>query len=355
MLAGAALAVFLTASPLRTPVASAWETHGPAYPRIDVLAIPANEENTVYAGSRDPVSGRSGLFRSEDGARTWTLLAEAPFQATIRKLAIDPTGSSRMLALTASSPTHGQLYRTDDGGATWRLKSSPVVFSEDNVFFDPVQPDTAFFVSGGLRRSEGDGPWADVAVRPPAASAWASPDGELYWAVHVRGPGWFPSWNDEIRVSKDGGRHVDVSSPAPCLSIETVAFALSDTNVAYATGPQCQPLLTSRDGGASWTAVESNSLLQHLQSVSEARVAQIAVDPSDAAVVYLVATSAEGPDGGVLLQSVDAGERWRVLAVPETPSGPIAISPSSRFLYVGTIGGVFRLPLPRTRLLPPRD
>jgi hypothetical protein len=90
-----------------------WESHGPAYPFVDVV-VAGPDDDTVYAGAHDPASGESALFRSSDGGNRWELLARAPAGETIRQVVMDPTDSRRMLALTTLAPQGGRIYRSDD-------------------------------------------------------------------------------------------------------------------------------------------------------------------------------------------------------------------------------------------------
>src|SRR5262249_39068070 len=140
---------------------------------------------------------KSALFRSRDSGATWETVAEAPSGQTLTRLAIDPTGSDRMVALTRSwDGVHGQLYRSDDGGRTWRFKTSYFSSAEDNVLFDTVVPNTAYFLHDRLWKSESDATWVEIA--PSASHAWTSPGGDLYWlelVYAVRPPyplPWFP-------------------------------------------------------------------------------------------------------------------------------------------------------------------
>lgn len=77
------------------------------------------------------------------------------------------------------------------------------------------------------------------------------------------------------------------------------------------------------------------------------------MDPLEAGTIFLTAVSAD-PTDGLLLRSKDGGVHWTRVPVPEPPTGPLAIGPTSRVLFVGTVQGVFRLPLGRTQTLPPR-
>ena len=363
----AVAAFWLAAAPGRLPVQGLWLTSGPAYPTIESIALVPGDESIVYAAARDPESSTSGLFRSDDGGRTWTLLAQAPSQASVREVAIDPTGPQRILALAVNPLGHDVLYRSEDGGVSWVQTGVFVAHDTRTVFFDPVAADTAYlFGANHLSRSEAGGAWEDVAAPEVGVgysvgySAWASPRGGLYLAEETQDPNgsclpFFHCVSDGIFVSTTQGRAFEGAGSPFCLDIEFVDYAPSSASVAYATGPGCEPLLVSGDGGGSWSRVVSNDLAAILEPANhvQAQIAGIAVDPLDAATLY-VTLSWPDPAAARLLRSNDGGVHWTRVPVPEPPTGPLTIGSTSRILYVGTVRGVFRLSLDRTQILPPR-
>ncbi|MCX6898003.1 MAG: hypothetical protein NT105_04810 [Verrucomicrobia bacterium] len=115
--------------PATIPTANTMWGHGG--PRA-LVADPKNPL-TLYLGiDGDPSSGKSGggVFKSEDGGRTW---APLPGQPGSRRmffgLAVDPTDSKRLYWGTCS--TGGGLYRSEDGGASWQriFKNETWVFN----------------------------------------------------------------------------------------------------------------------------------------------------------------------------------------------------------------------------------
>jgi hypothetical protein len=152
--------------------------------------------------------------------------------------------------------------------------------------------------------------------------------------------------------TQDGGCASDVDSSCP---IHLVTFAPGHANIAYATADSCAPFLASNNGSGLWTPIDSVDLNWQLNRLSGGTVAGIAVQPQDALGLFVSLTSTQGSPAGILVRSGDGGEHWDALAVPATPTGPLAFSPSGRFLYFGTDAGVYRVSLTGTRSLPPRD
>jgi photosystem II stability/assembly factor-like uncharacterized protein len=104
---------------------------------------------SVYA----PVNGPgSGLFRSTDGGNTWTQISGNGFPAgPVGRIgvAIAPgTYGQRIYAIVDAAKAAG-LYRSDDGGTTWRLVNHDARITERSWYFncitvDPNDADTVY-------------------------------------------------------------------------------------------------------------------------------------------------------------------------------------------------------------------
>lgn len=117
--------------------------------------------------------------------------------------------------------------------------------------------------------------------------------------------------------------------------VTTIAFASSSPTIAYASLLGAG-VFRSADGGSSWNAT---SVLPNRRTVA------LAVDPTDANVVYAGAYRGGEPEGGVF-RTADGGATWtaassglsveQILALRIDPAAP-------KTLYAGTVfGGIFR-------------
>ena len=121
---------------------------------IGSIAIDPNNHNTIYAGTGeqnfngDAYYG-AGVLKSTDGGTTWTQQGASTFAgpftaslggARIGAIAVDPNNSQVVLAGVAfgdqGSPSG--IYRSTDGGNTWRLSGHGVGDAGTAVVFDPV-------------------------------------------------------------------------------------------------------------------------------------------------------------------------------------------------------------------------
>lgn len=122
--------------------------------RIRCLAVSPTDPGVVFAGA--PAGG----FRSTDGGRSWTPLANG-FPATqVDSFTIDPSNASRVYA----AGTSGTLVRSTDGGASWAAIGNSAVTSVRPRAFavDPTHASTVYLVTldGGVFRSDdGGGSW----------------------------------------------------------------------------------------------------------------------------------------------------------------------------------------------------
>lgn len=158
---------------------------------IDVAFAPGNP-NILYAAmweaNRSPwgaTSGGpgSGLFRSTDGGTTWTRLA--PVGATLGspaagspasdagrglprgmlgRIGISVSGAdpNRVWALIEADEQSGGLYRSDDGGDTWRRINDDRRFRQRAWYYthvnaDPKNIDTVYIMNTGFYKSTDGG------------------------------------------------------------------------------------------------------------------------------------------------------------------------------------------------------
>jgi photosystem II stability/assembly factor-like uncharacterized protein len=136
------------------------------------LAMNPRAPNVVYAGvwefQRRPwtfTSGgeHDGLYRSTDGGRTWKRLSGGGLPAGITGrigLAVAPSDPNRVYALIEAK--HGILWSSDDGGNTWTLTSSNALVDQRPFYFshidvDPSNSDRVYTASTALSESADGG------------------------------------------------------------------------------------------------------------------------------------------------------------------------------------------------------
>ena len=133
---------------------------------IGAIAVAPSNPDIVYVGSgeglyRPDLSVGNGIYRSADGGRTWVHLGLTGGQQ-IPELAVDPRNPDRLFAAVLGHPygasTERGIYRSEDGGRTWQR----VLYKDENtggcsVIIDPEHPNIVY---AGLWEAR-LGPWED--------------------------------------------------------------------------------------------------------------------------------------------------------------------------------------------------
>ncbi|HEU5239208.1 MAG TPA: hypothetical protein VFU37_18910, partial [Pyrinomonadaceae bacterium] len=128
---------------------------------IGCIVLDPKNPLTVWVGTGENNSQRSvsygnGVYRSDDGGKTWRNVGLKASEH-IGRIAIDPKDSN-IVYVAAQGPLWGPggdrgLYKTTDGGKTWKqiLKISENTGVTD-VVIDPQNPETVYAASYQRRR-----------------------------------------------------------------------------------------------------------------------------------------------------------------------------------------------------------
>lgn len=152
---------------------------------IGDLAIDQSNPKTIYVGTgesnmRNSVSHGDGMYKTTDGGENWDKIGLDSTEH-IAKIAIHPT-NSKVVFVAAPGPLfkdseHRGLYKTEDGGKTWKkaLYISPKAGAAD-VSIDPANPNVVYATTWEFRRL----PYA-FNSGGPGSGIWKSTDGGNTW------------------------------------------------------------------------------------------------------------------------------------------------------------------------------
>ncbi|MES1259781.1 MAG: hypothetical protein ABUL71_04235, partial [Gemmatimonadota bacterium] len=293
---------------------------------MGMLAIAPSDTMQVWAGTGEPNVRNSilpggGIYKSTDGGLNWKLMGLEKTQ-TIGRIVVHPTNPNIVWVAASGAawndnPERG-LYKTTDGGTTWRLVKyiSPKAGFID-VAIDPQNPNVLFAASWERVR----GPYF-LKSGGPGSSLWKSTDGGETW-TEVKGGG-FPS--------QMKGRIGLAVAPSNGQVVYALVEADSNPNPTGKPGvgrPQTlnTGLYRSGDGGATWTKNATNDVRPFYYS-------QVRVDPKNPDRVYWSSTPVNvSNDGGKTVGTTTGGIHVDHHAMWIDPNDPNRI-------VVGDDGGV---------------
>ena len=250
---------------------------------IGAVAIDPKDENTVYAGTgeanpRNNVSYGNGLYKTTDGGKKWTRVGLAGVWS-ISRIAIDPQNPNHVVVGAFGDPykdsTDRGVYVTFDGGSTWNksLYIGPKTGASD-IAMDPSDPTTVYAGMWEFRR--------------------------LPWTFSSGGT------DDGLYKSTDGGKtFVKLTGhglPEGMTGRIGLAIAQSNPKRVYAIIEAKGGILwRSDDGGANWTMISNDTLVDQRPFY----FTHINVDPKNPDHVYAVSEMlAESKDGGKKFEEI---------------------------------------------------
>jgi photosystem II stability/assembly factor-like uncharacterized protein len=279
---------------------------------IGAIVLDPKNPLTLWVGTGENNSQRSvsygdGLYRSDDGGKTWKNVGLKKSEH-IGRIAIDPKDSN-IVYVAAQGPLWGPggdrgLFKTTDGGKTWKniLNISENTGVSD-VVIDPQNPETVYAASYQRRRHM----WTLIDGGPESA-IYKSTDAGATW--------------NKVRAG------------LPTTDMGRIGLAISpvDSNIVYATveaGDRKGGIFRSSDRGGSWE--KRNEF-----DTGAMYYAHIVADPKEVDRIYVMNVFLMvSDDGGRTLRRL--GERSK-----HVDNHEIWVDPANNDHYlVGCDGGVY--------------
>jgi photosystem II stability/assembly factor-like uncharacterized protein len=252
---------------------------------IGAVALAPGNPEVVWVGTgegnpRNSVSVGNGIYRSLDGGRTWKHLGLEKTER-IHRIVLDPRDPKVAYAAAlgqawGENPERG-VFKTEDGGKTWKR----VLFVDErtgaaDLVMDPSNPNKLFAAMWDYRRW----PW-NFRSGGPGSGLFVTYDGGETWK----------------RLTEDDGL------PKGTLGRIGVAIAPSNPAIVYALVEAAESALArSEDGGRTWKLVNTEPDVNPRPFY----YADLRVDPADPNRVYRLASRLD--------VSTDAGKTFSTLA-----------------------------------------
>ena len=277
---------------------------------IGSLAVSPSDPNIVYVGTgegciRGNASHGDGIYKTVDGGKTWRNVGLRDSRA-IGKLIVDPKNPDRVLVAALGHPygpnSERGIFRTTDGGKTWEK----VLYKDENtggidVAFDPQNANIVFASLWQARRM----PWT-LSDGGPGSGLYRSNDGGTTWKqLQEHGLPKGPYGRIGVAVAANSDR----------------VYAL----IEAAEGG----IYRSDDGGETWESINGNrSLWQRSWYYMH-----IIADPQDPDTVYVANVD--------FYKSTDGAHTFNKVKVPHGDNHGMWIDPKNpRRMIVSNDGGV---------------
>ena len=250
------------------------------------------------------------LFKSTDEGKTWTEVTTLPkYQGRISVAVAMHTNGQRVYVVGQPIDNGSGLYRSDDGGATWKHMAGDdtrVANGQGNyqsgVFVDPENPDVVYVTSIALMRSTDGGVAFDSFKGAPGGE-----DYHMMWIDPTNGKRMLVGADQGPTVTLDGGRTWSLWYHIP---IAQVYHASTDTRYPYWV------LGAQQDTGAVMTRSRGDFGQVNITDWSplpSSEFGTLTADPLHPEIVYGVGYGPGGGGSGMVKINMATGQ-WENVA-----------------------------------------
>jgi len=225
-----------------------------------------------------------GVWRTDNGGTTWTPVFDGEGSYSIGCLAMDPSNPHVVWVGTGENNSQRSVsfgdgvYKTLDGGATWKNVGLPASEHIGRIAIDPRDPDVVWVAAQGpLWSSGGD------------RGLYRTTDGG-------------ETWERVLHVDDDTGANEVWLDPRDPDTLYVSTYQRRRHVWTLINGGPGSGIWKSTDGGETWRELEKG-----LPEVDMGRIG-LALSPADPDVLYAIVEAQR--DAGGIFRSTDRGETW---------------------------------------------
>jgi photosystem II stability/assembly factor-like uncharacterized protein len=289
--------------------AGQWTALGPDGGDVRSLAYDPQNPDHIFLGT-----STGTLFSSTDGGKNWARFAHlgSGDDYVIDHLAIDPQSPNKMFAAAWSVETQqaGDLFRSDDSGATWQ--TTPAMHGKSIRALAISASDTKTLVAGAVdgvfRSSDGGKSWQKISASNSDIHSIES------IAIDPKDPNaiyagtWHLAWKTD-----DGGANWHHISKGMIEDSDVFSIIVDSTNPSVVFASACSGIYKSQSAGESFQKIQGIPF-------SARRTRVLKQDPTNAAIVY--AGTTEG-----LWKTIDAGKTWNRVTDSDVVVNDVMVDP----------------------------
>ncbi|MGE5357134.1 MAG: VPS10 domain-containing protein [Deltaproteobacteria bacterium] len=255
---------------------------------ISKIIINSRNSDEIYVAAQGPLwssGGDRGFFKSSDGGKTWKKTLGDDLWTGVTDIAADPRNSNiiyaatwqrhRNIAAYMGGGTESAIYRSDDGGETWKKLTKGLPdgkLGKIGLAVSPQNPDVVYAAieqirrKGGVYRSDNRGEsWTKM------SETVAGGTGPHYYQELYASPHKFDKIylvDVMLQISEDGGktfRRIDEKSK----HVDNHAIAFRKNEPEY--------LLVGTDGGL-YETFDNTQNWRHISNLPVTQFYKVAVD-----------------------------------------------------------------------------
>jgi photosystem II stability/assembly factor-like uncharacterized protein len=252
--------------------------------RIDDFAVVESNPNIVFVGV---ASG--GVWKTTNNGTTWEPVFDKEGVSTIGDIAIAPSDPS-IVWVGSGEPNNRQssswgdgIYKSTDGGKTWKNMGLADTHHIGRVLIHPKNPDVVYAAALGHL-------WG------------ANPDRGVYKTTDGG-----KTWNQVLKISSDTGVSDIAMDPDSPDTLYAAAYQRRRTPFGFNGGGSEAGIYKTTDGGVSW-----KKLTKGLPYENGGETGRIGLDiyRKDSNIIYALVQHEKGG----IYRSEDKGETWRKMS-----------------------------------------